>query len=162
MVRGAIPAQKGVAKKGEDVKDKKTIGLFGDEPDAAPPPSARGEGARRREAARMINAPQGAVKSTADVRRETRGEQSRQLRRVERGIGAHILDFFAERGAGREFFMQELTRFVTERVEGYVAPGSPDRVMRELRKQGQLSYELLSRSKSLYRVGAGTSAESQP
>jgi len=46
----------------------------------------------------------------------------------------------------------DLRQYVQLRVGGYVAPGSPDRIMRNLRHKGKINYELVSRSKSLYRA----------
>ena len=49
-----------------------------------------------------------------------------------------------------EFTASDLRRFVLGRVDGS-APGSADRIMRQLRKDGIINYELISRPKSLYR-----------
>ena len=49
-----------------------------------------------------------------------------------------------------EFTASDLRRFVVGRVDGS-APGSADRIMRQLRKEGVINYELISRPKSLYR-----------
>jgi len=85
------------------------------------------------------------------VRHGARCEQDAQLQRVSSGIASHVLDFFKSRGVGSEFHASDLAAFVEERV-GYVSPGSPDRILRDLRKRRLLNYTVVSRSKSLYRV----------
>jgi len=73
--------------------------------------------------------------------------------RVYRGIGAHVLGFFRDLVGRRncsEFFMSELGAWVKARVP--TAPDSPSRILRELRRQGVLDYEVVDRSKSRYRV----------
>lgn len=77
-------------------------------------------------------------------------EQKRQLARVTCAIGWAVLDF-ARRRVGQEFHAGDLRAYITA-ASGTTAPGSADRVMRDLRQRGLLSYTLISRSKSLYRV----------
>lgn len=48
--------------------------------------------------------------------------------------------------------MQDLTEFVSSRVNGFVAPDSPGRILRLLRQSGRINYVVISRSKSLYRI----------
>ena len=79
-------------------------------------------------------------------------EQSRQLARVEGRI-AEMVIAFCEEYAGREFYASELSGFITEQCGG--SPESGMRVMRALRRAGQVDVALVSRSASLYRVGAG-------
>jgi hypothetical protein len=50
----------------------------------------------------------------------------------------------------REFTAKELRSFVLARVDNS-APGSADRIMRQLRQAGAINYVLVSRSKSLYK-----------
>lgn len=50
----------------------------------------------------------------------------------------------------REFTAKDLRSFVLGRVDS-VAPGSADRIMRQLRKAGVINYELVSRTQSLYK-----------
>lgn len=78
-------------------------------------------------------------------------EQTENLTRVRDSIAPHIINFIKER-SGREFHGADLQQYVAEHVNGFVAPGSPDRILRDLRKRGVVSYELLSRSQSLYRA----------
>jgi hypothetical protein len=63
-------------------------------------------------------------------------------------IGSAILDFCSER-VGQEFYADDLRRFVIHKV-GLCAPGSADRVLRDLRQRGAINYVCVSRSKSLY------------
>jgi hypothetical protein len=78
-------------------------------------------------------------------------EQSQQLARVAGKTACVIVEFFDTLAVGQEFHADDLRRFVADRVP--VAPGSPDRVMRELRRTGEICYVLVNRSKSLYRKG---------
>lgn len=70
-----------------------------------------------------------------------------------------VLDFFALRlrNAAPAFHMQELTEYVRCRVP--TAPDSAGRIMRLLAQEGRLGYELVSRSKSLYRVTSDRTSE---
>ena len=74
-------------------------------------------------------------------------EQQEQLTRVTSRIGQAILEFCSP---GRQFHADELREFVAERCS--VAPGSADRVLRDLRKRRLINYKVLSRAQSLYRV----------
>jgi DNA-binding PadR family transcriptional regulator len=78
-------------------------------------------------------------------------EQTENLGRVRDSIAPHIIRFIRER-AGREFHGADLQQYVASQVNGFIAPGSPDRILRDLRKRGVVDYELLSRSRSLYRA----------
>ena len=77
-------------------------------------------------------------------------EQRRQLTRVTCAIGRSVLDFARSR-VGQDFHAGDLRAYVTM-ASGVTAPGSADRVMRDLRQRGLIGYTLISRSKSLYRV----------
>jgi hypothetical protein len=70
-------------------------------------------------------------------------------KRVSLRVAALVLDFCKGK---RMFRMQELTEFVSDGVDGYVAPDSPGRILRLLKQQGKLNYRLMSRSDSLYSV----------
>lgn len=78
-------------------------------------------------------------------------DQSQQLARVAGKTACVIIEFFDGLQAGQEFHADDLRKYVADRVP--VAPGSPDRVMRELRRTGEVSYTVVNRSKSLYRKG---------
>lgn len=78
-------------------------------------------------------------------------DQTSNLTRVSEAIAAHVTAFIASH-IGKEFHVESLRRFVFEHTEGYVAPASPDRILRDLRQKGRVNYEVVSRSKSLYRA----------
>lgn len=50
------------------------------------------------------------------------------------------------------FFMEQLRRYVAVYLDATVAPASPDRVLRNMRKRGIVKYEVVCRPKSLYKV----------
>ncbi len=77
-------------------------------------------------------------------------EQEKQLARVKGSIADVIVEFFRVRRVGDRFFASDLHKFVGERAQ--IAPASADRVMRDLRKGGQVNYCVISRSRSEYRV----------
>lgn len=70
------------------------------------------------------------------------------LTRVSTAISAHVTAFLSTHD---EFHGPDLYRYVAEQMDGYIAAGSPDRIMRMMRQRGEINYELLSRSQSLYR-----------
>jgi hypothetical protein len=74
---------------------------------------------------------------------------NQDLSRVSGRLASAITDFVGGR-KGVEFTAAELHAHV-EQATGKAAPASADRVLRDLRQRGKLSYTLLSRSKSLYR-----------
>jgi hypothetical protein len=76
------------------------------------------------------------------------------LERVSSRIGAAIVAFCASR-VGQTFHADELRAHVT-RACGVVAPGSADRVLRQLRLSNRIQYVVLSRRDSLYRVDGVT------
>lgn len=86
------------------------------------------------------------------VREGARQEQEQELARVSSGIAKHILAFCRWKGVGATFRTSELNDFVCLRTENHVAPGSSDRVLRDLRLKRVLDYEVLSRRASLYKI----------
>lgn len=74
-----------------------------------------------------------------------------QIERVASRIGGVVVEFFELLTVGAEFHASDLREFVGIKTGEFVAPGSPDRIMRDLRKRQVINYELVSRSKSLYR-----------
>ena len=80
-------------------------------------------------------------------------QQESELVRVRHRIGVAICDALATRLALHrpEFFAEELRREVAARI-GKAAPGSADRILRDLRQRGVLDYVVLSRRRSHYRV----------
>jgi hypothetical protein len=77
-------------------------------------------------------------------------EQPEQLERVSVRIGKSVLSFCESR-VGQEFHADELRDFVMATCAP-IAPASPDRVLRDLRKRGELDYEIVNRRQSKYRV----------
>lgn len=75
--------------------------------------------------------------------------QDEELERVERRIAQTVLRF-CEKGPAR-FHLHELEGFVVERVPS-VTPGSPGRILRQLRRRGVINYQVLSRRDSLYEL----------
>lgn len=81
--------------------------------------------------------------------------QQEELSRVADRIGEAILAFAARQGS-RDFHADDLRRFVAESMgDANIAPGSPDRILRDLRQRGELDYVILNRSASLYRFTHG-------
>lgn len=76
------------------------------------------------------------------------------LERVTSRIGAAIVEFCTSR-VGQTFRADELRTHVTTAC-GVVAPGSADRVLRQLRLTNRIQYRVLSRKDSLYRVDGVT------
>ena len=70
------------------------------------------------------------------------------LETVSSRIGSAILDFCCAK-VGQEFHADDLRRFVSQKV-GLCAPGSADRVLRDLRQRGAIDYVCISRSESRY------------
>ena len=79
-------------------------------------------------------------------------EQPAELARVTGRTAGAILKFLRRRLANgfTEFHADDLRGSVASELA--TAPGSADRILRDLRKAGVVDYEVVSRSKSLYRV----------
>jgi len=75
-------------------------------------------------------------------------------------IRAAILDFYAAcmMGTKRDFTANDLRMIVNSAMDGKVAPGSSDRILRMLRQGGMLNYIVLNRAQSLYRFIAVSTA----
>src|SRR5262245_47580058 len=80
---------------------------------------------------------------------ERSGQQQENLDRVSARIGRAILDFCR---AHKRFYAEELRSYVIRVTPGKVAPGSADRVLRDLRQRHVLNYRVLSRRESLYEM----------
>ena len=78
-------------------------------------------------------------------------EQPAQLERVKSAIAPLILIWFEGKKPGDEFYISEPTLYVW-RTAPWVAPDSPRRVMAALKADGKVSYRLIDRTLSLYRV----------
>ena len=73
-------------------------------------------------------------------------EQTEHLERVSARIGTAIVEFIQQHP---HFHADDLRRYVHGCV-GSVAPGSPDRILRHLRKNGVIDYVVTSRRESSY------------
>lgn len=73
------------------------------------------------------------------------------LEKVSARIGHAVMAFYELRLTKRScrFYADELRKWVYAQV-AIAAPGSADRILRDLRQKGRLDYVLISRSKSLY------------
>lgn len=72
------------------------------------------------------------------------------LARVSKRLAAGIVSFAKER-VNDEFHMEELRAFLKAQDIEF-APASPDRILRALRQAGTVNYDLVNRTRSLYRV----------
>lgn len=80
--------------------------------------------------------------------------QAGHLERVSSRIGAAVLEFCQ---SNRTFHAGDLHRYVAE-TTGITAPGSADRILRDLRKRGVVGYRVISRRESLYEITSVTGA----
>lgn len=78
-------------------------------------------------------------------------EQTENISRVASEIGSHIIAFI-DRHMNQDFHCEALRQYVYSKVDGYVAPGSPDRILRDLRQKGKVNYSVINRRQSLYRA----------
>jgi hypothetical protein len=86
-------------------------------------------------------------------------EQREQLERVTTRIQSAVLAFCRAR-VGHEFHMDTLFHFVHSHT-GHAAPDSAGRILRLLRQEGLVGYEVVNRRQSLYRVTAVAGADVQ-
>ena len=70
--------------------------------------------------------------------------------RVSSRIGPLVMRF-CERQIG-PFHMEQLLRYVEGHIDGRVAPGSPERILRLLQQRGELGYRVVDRTQSLYEI----------
>ncbi len=77
-------------------------------------------------------------------------QQQLELKRVKGKIAPHVLAFFREH-EGATFTADDLLDYVRRR-HGRVAPDSPNRIMRVLKKAGELNYDNVDRAGSRYVV----------
>ena len=78
--------------------------------------------------------------------------QQENLDRVRSKIQEAILEFANQR-IGQAFHADDLRRYVASQCQ--VAPGSSDRVLRDLRQRGLVGYQVINRRQSLYLFVAG-------
>lgn len=80
-------------------------------------------------------------------------EQAAHLERVSDRIAGHVFAFVKKIGVQRQFHMADLVRHVVSAMHPEpIAPDSPSRILRALRRRGVLGYKVLSRRESLYLV----------
>jgi hypothetical protein len=77
--------------------------------------------------------------------------QQTQLKRVRSRIGECVLGF-CRLYEGRSFTASQLHQWVDDRMTA--APGSADRILRNLRQRGEVQYTILSRAGSVYLCNA--------
>ena len=78
-------------------------------------------------------------------------QQRREFTRVTSRIGIAVLRFVRQVGVGGVFHAEELRRYVNAHAPG--APGSPDRILRDLRTKGAFDYTV-ERAESRYLITA--------
>lgn len=78
-------------------------------------------------------------------------DQDKQITRVGGKVGPIVKDFFRKRLAAnkKQFTGSELRDHVVL-AHGKLAPGSADRVMRMLRRAGELEYVVVNKTRGLY------------
>lgn len=75
--------------------------------------------------------------------------QTTQLRRVRSRIGETVLAF-CRMYEGLDFTASMLNDWVVDRMQA--APGSSDRILRDLRQRGDVFYTVVSRAGSIYHM----------
>lgn len=78
------------------------------------------------------------------------GGQSENIGRVSEKIALAVLEFCRSVGHGGKFHMVDLQDFVGRQFS--IAPDSPGRILRDLRKRKLLNYRVVSRSESEYQM----------
>lgn len=84
---------------------------------------------------------------TPPVVAPTAKEQARELARVEKGIALDVLEFCRQH---QTFHADALRAWV--QIRGGRAPGSADRILRQLRARGLVQYRILNRAASSYEI----------
>lgn len=82
----------------------------------------------------------------------TSTNQPEQLDRVSNSISYLVERFVTERllHGPRTFHMRDLHDYIFQATQ--IAPASPDRILRELRRKGKCNYVVLDRRASLYEL----------
>lgn len=80
------------------------------------------------------------------------GQQSIEITRVKSNIGDHVKSFVKERfeSGNADFCIRELHDYIFKATQ--IAPASPDRILRQLRLEGQYDYVVTDHRNSLYRI----------
>ena len=76
--------------------------------------------------------------------------QQQELNRVKNNIGDLVEAFVKDRWASGKtrFYIKELHAYIAARTE--IAPASPDRILRQLRRDGKINYVVTDRRASCY------------
>ncbi len=88
--------------------------------------------------------------------------QTANLNRVKNNIGVHVKAFVKLRWDTdqKRFAMRELHDYIFQQTQ--IAPASPDRILRQLRLDGEFDYQVVNRKESLYEIIAvGSSTRSR-
>ena len=81
------------------------------------------------------------------------GEQSENIERVGVRIGRSVEQFWELRLKGEQVFhVDDLLHWVRTMVSEDIAPDSPGRIMRDMRKKGAINYQCIDRRDSRYRA----------
>lgn len=88
-----------------------------------------------------------------ELKAKSKTTQEKEIERVSSRIAESILSFARARLQMKrpEFFAEELRTWIRQSV-GEVAPDSPGRILRQLRQQKRLAYEVVNRAESKYRL----------
>jgi len=78
--------------------------------------------------------------------------QREELTRVLSSIADYVIKFASER-TGEVFTASDLCEYVWK-FDRCIAPASPDRILRALKRAGAVCYDVVDRSKSSYRITA--------
>lgn len=79
-------------------------------------------------------------------------EQAENLKRVYGNLHEAVLAFVKLHEERALFNMIALTKWVQGNSSFSLAPDSPGRILRELRREGLIDYEVVNRAASLYRI----------
>ena len=73
-----------------------------------------------------------------------------ELDRVRSRLAGIVFKFIQEQGKGNMFYASALCNYVWRYYQ--CAPESPGRILRQLRLEGYLDYEVVNRAQALYKV----------
>lgn len=83
------------------------------------------------------------------IDRTARQSQPRELKRVKDKLHDLVIDFVKALHTGQVFHMAQLEQHIQERRPD-VAPGSAGRILRLLRDEGLVEYDVVNRRRSAY------------
>lgn len=97
------------------------------------------------------NAAKSAPRAGSAAATSARADQDAQLDRVSKRIRGALLAFFMTRTPGTEYHGEDLRRHIAGQC-GDVAPDSARRIASMMKREGSINYELVDKTRSLYRV----------